>query len=60
MNMQLPLDEQSRGLRQSFIGNQQYEIISFFCGISKGTAASIAFMSKVFGPLIMGKIFITF
>ena len=45
---QMPLDEQSRRLSQFVIGNQQYEFIRLFYGISIGPAAFSAFMSKIF------------
>ena len=43
----MPLDEQSRRLTQFVIGNQQYELSRLFYGISIGTAAFSAFMSKI-------------
>ena len=52
---QMPLDEQSRRLTQIFIGNQQYDFIRLFYGISIGPAAFSAFMSKTFRPLILKK-----
>ena len=56
----MPLDEQSRRLTQFVIGNQQYEFIRFFYGISIGPAAFSAFMSKIFRPLILKKNAITY
>ena len=44
---EMPLDEQSRRLRQFVIGNQQYEFNRLFYGISIGPAAFSAFMSKI-------------
>ena len=55
----MPLDEQSRRLRQFVIGNQQYELNRLFYGISIGPAAFSAFMSKTFRPLILSKNAIT-
>ena len=52
---QMPLDEQSRRVTQFIIGNQQYEFNRLFYGISIGTAAFSAFMSKIFRPLILKK-----
>ena len=57
---QMPLDEQSRRLTEFVIGNQQYEFNRFFYGISIGPAAFSAFMSKIFGPLILKKNAITY
>ena len=57
---QMPLDEQSRRLTQFLIGNQQYEIIRLFYGISIGPAAFSAFISKIFRPLILKKNAITY
>ena len=57
---QMPLDDQSIRLRQFVIGNQQYEFNRLFYGISIGPAAFSAFMSKIFGPLILNKIAITY
>ena len=57
---QLPLDEQSRRLTQFVIGNEQYEFNRLFYGISIGPAAFSAFMSKIFRPLILKKIAITY
>ena len=57
---QMPLDEQSRGLTQFVIGNQQYEFNRLFYGISIGPAAFLAFMSKFFRPLILKKNAITY
>ena len=56
---QMPLDEQSRRLKQFVIGNQQYEFNRLFYGISIGPAAFSAFMSKTFRPLILKKNAIT-
>ena len=42
---QIPLDEQSRCLTEFVIGNQQYEIIILFYGISIGPAAFSAYKS---------------
>ena len=57
---QMPLDEQSRRLTQFVIGNQQYEFNRLFYGIFIGPAAFSAFMSKIFRPLILNKIAITY
>ena len=57
---QMPLDEQSRRLTQFVIGNQQYEFIRLFYGISIGPAAFSASMSKIFRPFILNKIAITY
>ena len=57
---QIPLDEQSRQLTQFVIGNQEYEFNRLFYGISIGPAAFSAFMSKIFGPLILNKNAITY
>ena len=57
---QMPPDEQSRRLTQFVIGNQQYEFNRLFYGISIGPAAFSAFMSKIFGPLILKKNAITY
>ena len=57
---QMPLDKQSRRLRQFVIGNQQYEFNRLFYGISIGPAAFSAFMSKLFRPLILKKNAITY
>ena len=57
---QIPLDEKSRGLTQFVIGNQQYEFNKLFYGISIGLSAFSAFMSKIFRPLILKKIAITY
>ena len=51
--IQLPLHEQSRQLTQFVIGNQQYDFNRLFFGISIGTAAFSAFMSKIFRLLIL-------
>ena len=56
----MPLHEQSRRLTQFIIGNQQYEFNGLFYGISIGPAASWAFMSKIFRPLIFKKNAITY
>ena len=45
------LDELSRRLTQFFIGNQYYEFIRLFYGISIGPAAFFAFTSEIFTPL---------
>ena len=45
---QMPLDELLRRLTQFVIGKQQYEFKRLFYGISIGTAAFAAFMSKIF------------
>ena len=57
---QMPLDKQSRRLTQFVIGNQQYEFIRFFYGISIGPAALSAFMKKTFIPLKPNKNAITY
>ena len=57
---QIPPDEQSRRLTQFNIGNQQYEINRFFYGISIGSAAFSAFLSKIFRPLMLKKNAITY
>ena len=57
---QMPLDEQSRRLKQYVFGNQQYEFNRLFYGISIGPAAFSAFMSKIFRPLILKKNVITY
>ena len=44
----MPLDEKSRRLTQFVIGKQQYEFNRLFYGISMGSAAFSAFMSKFF------------
>ena len=54
------LDEQSPLLTKFVIGNQQYEFNRLFYGISIGPAAFSAFMSKIFRPLILKKIAITY
>ena len=56
---QMPLDEQSRRLTQSVIGNQQCELKRLFYGISIGPVFFAAFMSKNFRPLILKKNAIT-
>ena len=56
----MPPDEQSRRLTQFVIGNQQYEFIRLFYGISIEPAAFSAFMSEVFRPLILSKNIITY
>ena len=43
---QMSLDEQARRLTQFVIGNQQYEFIRLFYGISIGSAAFSALTSK--------------
>ena len=57
---QMPLAEQSRRLTQFIIGNQQYELNRLFYGISIGSAAFSAFMSKIFRPLILKKHAVTY
>ena len=57
---QMSLDEQSRQLTTFVIGNQQYEFIRLFYGISIRPAAFSAFMSKIFRPLILKKHAITY
>ena len=57
---QMPLDEQSGRLTHFVIGIQQNEFIRLFYGISIGSAAFSAFMSKIFRPLILKKIAITY
>ena len=57
---QMPLDEQSRRLTQFVIGKQQYEFNRLFYRISIGPAAFSAFMSKIFRPLLLNKIAITY
>ena len=57
---QMQLDEQSRRLTQFVIGNQQYEFNCLFYGISIGPAAFSAFLNKIFRPLILKKIAITY
>ena len=49
----MPLNEQSRRLKQFFFGNQQNELNRLFYGISIGPTAFSAFMSKIFRPLIL-------
>ena len=56
----MPLDEQSRRLTQFVIGNQRYEFIRLFYGITIGPADFSAFMSKFFRPLILKKNAITY
>ena len=56
----MPLDEQSRRLTDFVIGNQQYEFIRLFYGISVGPAAFSAFISKIYQPLILNKIVISY
>ena len=56
----MPLDEKSRCLTQFVIVNQQYEFNRLFYGISIGSAAFSAFMSKIFRPLILKKNEITY
>ena len=56
----MPLDEQSRRLKQFVIGNQQYELNRLFYGISIGPATFSAFMSKLFRPLILNRNAITY
>ena len=57
---QMPLHKQSSRLTQFLIGNHQYEFNRIFYGISIGPAAFSAFMSKIFRPLILNKIAITY
>ena len=57
---QMPLDEQSRVLTQFVIGKQQYENNRLFCGIFIKPEAFSVFVSKMFGPLILRKIVITY
>ena len=57
---QMPLDEQSRRLTQFVIGNQKYEFNRLFYGISIGTAAFSAFMSKIFRLFLLKKHAITY
>ena len=52
---QMPLDEQSRRLTQFVIGILQYEFNRLLYGISIGSAAFSAFMSKIFRPLKLKK-----
>ena len=56
----MPLDEQSRGLTQFVVGNQQNEFNRLFYGIFIGPAAFSAFSSKFFRPLILNKNTITY
>ena len=56
----MPLDEQSRRLKELVIGNQQYEFNRLFYGISIEPAAFSAFMSKIFRPLKLNKKAITY
>ena len=56
----MPLDEQSRRLTQFVIGNHEYEFNRLFYGISIGSAAFSAFMSKIFRPLLLNQIAITY
>ena len=51
----MPLDEQSRRLTQFVIGNQQNEFNRLFYGISIGSAAFSAYMSKIFRHLYSRK-----
>ena len=57
---QMPSDKQSRRLTQFVIGNQQYEFFRLFYRTSIGLASFSAFMSKIFGPLILSKNVITY
>ena len=57
---QTPLDEQSRRLTQFVIGNQKQKVNRSFYGISIGPAAISVFMSKIFRPLMLKKIAITY
>ena len=57
---QKPPDEKSRRLTQFIIGNQQYEFIRLFYGISIIPAAFSAFISKIFRPLILSKNAVTY
>ena len=52
---QITLEKQSHRLTEFVIGNRQYEIIRLFYGISIGTAAFSAFMSKIVRPRIPSK-----
>ena len=56
----MPLDEQSRRLTQFAIGKQLNEFNRLFFGISIGPAAFSAFMGKIFRPLILKKIAISY
>ena len=56
----MPLDEQSRRLTQFVIGNQQYDLIRLFYGISIGPAAFSAFMNKIFRSFKLKKYAITY
>ena len=56
----MPLDEQSRRLPQFVNGNQQHEFNRLFYGISIGPAAVLAFMIKIFRPLILNENAITY
>ena len=51
----MPLDEQSRGLTQFVVGNQQNEFNRFFYRNFIGPAAFSAFSSKFFRPLLLNK-----
>ena len=55
----LPLDEQSRNLRQFVIKNQKFEFNTLFYGISIGRATFSALMNKIFRPLFLSKNLIT-
>ena len=56
---QMPLDEQSRRLTKFIIGNHYYEFNRLFYGIFVEPEAFSAFMSKIFGPLILNRNAIT-
>ena len=56
---QMTLVEQSLHLAQFVNWNQEYEFEWFIYGIWKGSAAFLAFMSKVFQSLTLSKIIIT-
>ena len=57
---QMRVDKQSRQLTQFVIGNQQYEFNRLFYVKSIEPAAFLAFMSKIFRPLILKKNAITY
>ena len=59
-NSQLPLDKQSRRLRQFVIRNQQYEFNRIIYDISIEPASLSALMIKIFRPLILSKNVITY
>ena len=56
----MPLDEQSQRITQIVIGSQQNEFNRLFYGIFIGPAAFLAFMSKIFRPLILNNKAITY